>query len=145
MPSVDFYKDVKRKDGFFLTVPISGDLAQDDDQYGVFFIATRPTEVLEVQEVHSVAGTNGSPVTLDVEKLTGTTAPGAGDTILGSTFDLKSTANTVVTKEGPTELSSDRQLAPGDRLALVVSGTLTALKGVCVTLYCKNPTQGDYL
>jgi len=139
------YKDIIRKDGDYILKRANGDLAQDADQYGVIFIARHPIEILRVSEVHSTAGTDGSAVTLDVEKLTGTTAPGSGATILGSTFDLKSTANTVVNKETINLVSGlGRILQEGDRLALVDTGTLTALTDVCVTIYYKTAGQGDY-
>lgn len=139
---VDWDK-IKRKDGFYLTVNLFGDEAQTAANYSHFFTARYPVEIMRVSEVHATAGTDGSAVTLDVQKLTGTTAPGSGTSILSSTFNLKSTANTVVTKEG-SALSSARVLSEGDRLCITSSGTLTAVASVSVTLYCKSPNRGDY-
>ena len=101
------------------------------------FIANGPVEVLEVREVHTTAGSHGSAVSLQVEKCTGTTAPGSGTNLLTNNsdvgFNLKGTANTV--QEGTlTATRATRQLAAGDRLALDFAGTLTALAGVCVTI-----------
>lgn len=144
MATDDQYKAIKRKDGDYIFKSINGDLAQDTDQYGVIFIVRHPIEVLRVDQVHAVASTGGGVVALDVEKLTGTTAPGGGTSILGSTFDLTGTANTVVTRES-SDLATDRQFVEGDRIGLVDTGTLTSLEDVCVTIYFKRLGQGDYL
>ena len=137
---------ISDKDGFYVTVSIPGTNAATATNYGPFFTARHPMEVLWVSEVHAVAGSDGSAVTLDIEKLTGTTAPGSGTSVLASTYDLKGTANTVVIKEG-VDLSltgNNRQLNEQDRLALVDTGTLTAVASVQVTLYCKYLGRGTY-
>lgn len=104
---------------------------------GVFFLANSPFEVLDISEIHKTAGTHGSDVNLQIEKLTGTTAPGSGTNLLTNNsdagFDMKGTANTV--QEGAlTATRSDRLLAKGNRLGVDFAGTLTALAGVCVTV-----------
>jgi len=99
---------------------------------------------MQITEVHAVAGTDANAVTLDIEKLTGTTAIGSGDSVLSAEFDLKSTAYTLVRKTG-LELSASRQLKPGDRLALNDTGVLTDLDGIQVTLYLKFRRRGSYL
>lgn len=109
----------------------------------VFFTAYQAMEVIAVSEVHAVLGTDAGAVTLDIEKLTGTEAPGAGTSILATEFNLKSTINTVVTKNGRL-LSTARQLKPTNRLALVATGDLTAVDNVQVTLYLKFSGRGDY-
>lgn len=134
---------ILRKDGFYVFRDLPGTTAQTAANYGHFFTAINPCEVLVVSEVHTVAGSDGGAVTLDIEKCTGTTAIGSGTSILASTFNLKSTAYTPVRKSG-TGLSSARQLEAGDRLAWKTSGTLTALQGVQVTLYIKHLGRGDY-
>lgn len=131
-----------RKDGFYITGDVPGTLAQTAGDYGMIFTATAPCEVLIVSEVHAVAATIGT-VTLDVEKLTGTTAPGSGTSILAAQFSLTSTANTPVRKSG-TGLSSARQLDAGNRIAIKTTGVLTTLQGVQVTLYIKHLGRGDY-
>jgi len=140
--NLDAY-DVNRKDGFYETIVLPGATAQTTGNFGPFFIARHPVEVLRVSEVHGTAGSDAGAVTLDIEKLTGTTASGSGTSILSSTFDLKSTANTVVKKQGA-GLSSARQLKEGERLGLVDTGALTALDHVVVTVYLKNLGRGDY-
>ncbi len=101
-----------------------------------------------VAEVHETLATDGSAVTLDVTKATGTTTAAAGTTMLASTFNLKATINTVVRKDvaggGLSTTASNRRIKKGDRVCLSFSGTLTALTGVCVTLVLrptiKKPT-----
>lgn len=134
---------ILRKDGFYVLRDLPGATAQTSTNYGQFFTAINPCEVLVVSEVHAVAGTDPGSVTLDIEKCTGTTAIGSGTSILTGTFSLKSTAYTPVRKSG-TGLSSARALDPGDRLAWKTSGTLTALQGVQITLYIKHLGRGDY-
>jgi hypothetical protein len=101
------------------------------------FIADRPYRVLAVRESHATAGNDAGAVSLDVKKATGTTAIASGTTVLGSTFDLKGTANTVVTKtrdNGGVVATAVATLAEGDRLGLDVTGTITTLAGVCVSI-----------
>ena len=102
------------------------------------FIADADYEVVSVAEIHETIGSDGSAVTLDVVKATGTQAASAGTSMLASTFSLKSTLNTVVRKDrGGGGLATARttcQLAKGDRVAIKFGGTLTAVTGVCVSL-----------
>jgi hypothetical protein len=101
------------------------------------FIATGPCEVVGVSEVHTVAGSDGGAVTLDVTKCDGTEAPASGVTVLSSTIDLKGTANTVVNRT-LTATTADRKLIAGERLGINVTGTLTALAGGIVTIRIKR-------
>ena len=112
----------------------------------VFFTAQYPCEIIWASEVHTTAGSDGSAVTLQLEKLTGTQAPGAGTTLLAAAFNLKGTANTVVTKKG-TDLTTTRTnllLDSGDRIALLYSGTLTDVAGVQVSISIKQRNKGHY-
>ena len=105
------------------------------------YIADVPCEVVAVREVHETAGSDGGAVTLDIKKVTGTTAGTSGTSILASTFNLKSTAATVVTKNaasGLTATLANRKLDAGDRLFIDLTGTLTALAGGLVTVYIKK-------
>lgn len=144
------WETLERKDGFYLNVFLPGVQAQTAGNYGVFFIVRYACEVVRISEVHAVAGSDAGAVTLDIEKLTGTQALGGGVSLLAATFNLKSTANTVVVKEGvasktgSTPLSDNRRLSENNRLALKVSGVLTALQGLQVTLYCKPLGRGNY-
>lgn len=136
-------EEIDNKDGFYITINLPGGQAGTTAYYGLFFTAYKPCEILLASEVHAIAGTDGGAVTLDIEKCTGTTAIGSGSSVLASTFDLKSTANTVVRKRGK-NLSDERQLKPGDRLAIKDTGALTSLQGIQVTLYLKPLAKGDY-
>jgi hypothetical protein len=126
-------------DRVFLTVPIA---AASVDTWA--FIADRAYTVNSIKEVHTVAGSDGSAVTLDVRKITAdATAPGAaaGATVkelLTTAFDLKSTANTPVTGT-LTATAADLNLAAGDRIGFNFAGTLTSLAGglVLVELIAK--------
>ena len=103
-----------------------------------FFIADRDYEVVDVSEVHSTAGSDGGSVTIDVQIDKGTTAPGSGTSVLGTTFNAKGTANTVqYAGDGTITLTTARRkrlLSQGDRLCVVYTGVLTALVGVDVTV-----------
>ena len=136
---------LEQRDGVLVPVTIHGSQAQTSNNYGVVFIARHAVEISWVGESHTVPGTDGGAVTLNIEKLTSGEALGAGDDILVTAFDLKSTANTPVTKKGrDLALSKARQLKEGDRLALVVSGTLTSLEDVNLTVYLKPLGNGEY-
>lgn len=135
--------DTPYRDGFLLTFFLPGTSSQTAGNYGVIFTAPNAFQVISIIEVHSTAGSDGGAVTLDVEKLTGTTAPGSGTSILKTTFNLKSTANTPVTKEG-FDLATDRTFSPNNRLGIKTSGTLTALQGVSVTILCRWWGRGQY-
>lgn len=135
------YSEITNKDGFYITINLAGVLSQTSGYYGVFFTAYKACEVSAVVETHSVAGS--STPTLQIEKLGSGVALGSGDTILASSFSLNSTANTPIMKRGY-DLTNKRGLEYMDRLALKVSGTLTALEGVSVTIYLKPRKKGDY-
>lgn len=109
-----------------------GTSAATAGNYSIFFTATRPCIVKRISEVHTTAGTDGSAVTLQVERLQGTEAPDSGDVLLQTAFDLKGTANTV--QEGTTVTTTVLALAVGDRLCLKDSGVLTSVAGVNVTV-----------
>src|SRR3989304_6488220 len=104
--------------------------------YEVFFTADYPCEVVSVSEVHRVLGTDGSAVTLNIEKLTSGQALDAGTAILTTALSLKTTIN--VPQFGILVSTGARVLARGDRLALVDAGTLTAVAGLTVTVYIKQ-------
>lgn len=97
--------------------------------YSTFWVAPAACLLLSFQEAHATAGTDGSAVTLDLEKLTGTTAPGSGSSMLSTTLSLKATANTVQTAT-VTPTNANKTLAAGDRVALKKGGTLTSVANV---------------
>ena len=115
-----------------LTVPIN---ASSVDQN--IFIADAAYQVVQVEEAHTVAGNDASPVTAVLVKCTGTQAPSGGTACTSDTFDLKGTANTVVT--GTLSVTASYYtLADGNRLAIDFGGTLTTLAGGVITVVLKR-------
>ena len=129
------------KYGKYITHSLFGTTAQTAANYGIMFIARHPIEIMRITETHSTAGSDAGAVTLDVKKAGSGVAIASGVTLLGSTFNLKSTANTPVYKEGQ-NLSANRRLKEGDRIGIVTSGTLTALTDVQITIYYSETNQG---
>jgi len=116
----------------WISYTIPGTNSATAANYSVFFVnEIGPCYVSAFYEVHETAGTDAGAVTVMLEKLTGTTAPASGSSVLTTALSLKATANTV--QEGTlTNTFADRNLAAGDRLALKDSGTLTAVANVTV-------------
>ena len=129
------------KYGKYITHSLFGTTAQTATNYGIIFVARHPIEIIRITETHSTAGTDAGAVTLDVKKAGSGIAIASGVTLLESTFNLKSTANTPVYKDGQ-NLSANRRLKEGDRIELVTSGTLTALTDVQITIYYSETNQG---
>ena len=128
--SISFTNIVNKNIAFAYTLP--GATAATSGNYSIFFISPVATVVQGIQEVHTTAGTDSGTVTLNVEKLTGTTAPGSGTNLIATALSLKATANTVQTATLTTQ--SLLSLGAGDRLALVLVGTPTAVANVTVTI-----------
>ena len=136
-------EEIENKDGFYATAELENTLPATAANYGIFFIAIKPCEVLVVKEVHGTASSSG---TVTVEKLTGTTAKGSGTALTGaistaSTADTVQTATLVITQTNgiiPTQLNI------GDRLAIKSGGTLTSGKDLQITVYIKPLSKGDY-
>lgn len=95
------------------------------------FIADRAYKIREVKEAHTTAETTAGTLTMDIKKCTGTTAPASGNTILASTYDMKGTANTIVSKF---PIATNYAIAENDRLALDFSAGATELAGVSITI-----------
>lgn len=134
-PYISFSNVVNRLQAVWWTLP--GTSAATATNYGVFFTAPYACSVIGVTEVHQTLGTDGSAVTLQLEKLIGTQAPDAGIALLQTAFNLKGAINTVQngvmvkTVLGNTPYT---RLAIGDRLCLKDSGTLTAVANVTVVV-----------
>lgn len=126
------YNDIAQKKIYF-SYTIPGTSAATASNYGVIMIVPAIGYVTSFKEVHQALGTDAGAVTLGLEKLTGTAVPGAGTDILSSALSLKSTINTVQTGTITTTAAS-RNLAVGDRLALKLTGTPTAVSNVTVLL-----------
>lgn len=97
-----------------------------------FFLADRSYRITGVSTVFSTASSSG---TAQVNKETGTTAPGSGTAVLTGTMSLAGTANTVVNGT-LVATAATMQLAVGDRLSVTFGGTMTSFAGgvVCVGL-----------
>lgn len=112
----------------------AGATATDYD--GLFFIANRAYEVVSVTERHAVAGSDAGAVTLMVKKVPSGTAKASGTDTLASGINLKGTADT--NASGTLHATqADYQLASGNALGLVPTGTLTAVDGVTVHVVLK--------
>lgn len=122
---------INRDDSISWTLP--GTSSATAGNYSVFFTAPFALTIGGVTEVHTTAGSDGSAVTLDVEKLVGITAPGSGVVLTISPFNLKATANTVQTAMLSNVVGAIH-LNVGDRLALKLTGTPTSLANVSVTI-----------
>lgn len=103
--------------------------------YGLFFTSDKAYKVDSIVEVHGTSGTDASAVTLQIEKLTGTTAMGSGTNILTTAFNLKGTINTP--QYGTLVQTENIVLRKGDRMALKLTGTPTAVANLNVTVYLK--------
>lgn len=123
---------VLKETGFFGVVPpvmfiIRGTDAQASINFTTpFFIADRSYEVLGCRERQEVAATDG---TLDVLRIPSGTAPASGTSVLASTINLTTTADTIQTPQIAATLAN-RRLDRGDSLTLKANGLLTSLVGV---------------
>lgn len=117
----------------YIAQTIQGTNAATAANYSTFFIAPFAVQVTDVREVHAVLGTDGGAVTLQLEKLTGTTAPGSGVAVLNTALSLKATINTIQVGTLTTTLDN-RSLVQNDRLALLKAGTLTSVANVTVVV-----------
>lgn len=119
-----------------VTYTLFGTNAATSSNYSIFFVAPYQLKLMSAREVHATNGTDGGAVSLQIERLTGTTAPGSGVLLLTTAFDLKGTINTVQTGTVVTPFTgtTGTVLATGDRLALKLTGTPTSVANVTVTL-----------
>lgn len=100
--------------------------------YGMIFIAPYDALFIGATEVHGTKGTDGSAVTLQIEKLISTQASGAGTSLLATGFNLKGNINTVQTAILAVIPKFNFSLKKGDRLGLVLTGTPTAVAQMVV-------------
>lgn len=106
-----------------------------------FFLANRYLTVTGIQAVIGTVASGAPTITLDVTKDTSTNAPGAGVSLLAAAINVSNTAtaNTPITP-ALTVTTTRLLLAPGDRLAIKTTGTLTALAGVTFVVSFANGT-----
>ena len=97
------------------------------------FIANSPVKVKALSKIFTVASTSG---TLTISKDTGTGAPGSGTALLTAAVALSGTANTVGNGTLISTAGADATLtlAAGDRIAIVIAGTMTGLAGGVATI-----------
>lgn len=128
------------RDTVVVTTPIpllaANDLLQNWAYPQVYFIADRAYQITSIREVHDTAQTAADGASIQITKLTGTTAPGASELNLitdiaysGSArtdrgFDQKGIAANTVTSGTMTNKVSSLTLAAGDRLAWGANGTI---------------------
>lgn len=84
------------------------------DAAKTFWIAPANCKIISARERHVTAA--GQAATLQIEKLASGEAPGAGDNLLATGFDLTSAANTPV--EDLAVATGEQDLAAGDTLCL---------------------------
>ena len=95
-------------------------------------ICTRPMILKTVSFMHTTGSTSG---TLQIEKLTGTTAAGSGTTLLTGTIDLSTTTVANTTTNGTLIATvASLKFATGDRCSVKIGGTMTSLVGGIVTI-----------
>lgn len=134
------YNDVLRKGGFAVSMTLPGATAATAANYCVFFTAPRAVDVFWASETHRVGTATG---TLQLEILDPGEALDAGDTVLTTAWDLNSTVNTPVNKQG-TDFTVNRTIKPGQRLALKDGGSVASCADVSVTVYFRFTNKGDF-
>ena len=102
-----------------------------------FFLANRPYTVWGISYAHKTAEATAATMWVQVDKATGTQAPGAGTNLLTNNTDNgfggKATLNTVQTGSLVTT-AGVTTLAAGDRLTVDYAGSPTEHAGVCITV-----------
>lgn len=136
--------EILKKDGFYIVANIPGIQAQTAGNYDIFFQPNRACEITEIRIRHSVAGTDGGNVTLNIERINNGSAKDSGVTILKTNYNLKGAANSQTIYSGRLEIQNN-YIKPTQVLALKDSGVLATLEGVSVTIYFKYSDRGDYL
>jgi hypothetical protein len=101
------------------------------------FTANRPYILTAVSYSHTTKGSSGSAVTMQITNDPSGTAPGAGTALLTNNtnagFDCRGIANTVQVG-ALTATAASLRLATGGALSFSITGTATALAGICITL-----------
>lgn len=115
-----------------------------------FVIIPAACRIVGITEIHATAESTATTLTAYIEKLTGTTAPGSGTTLMSGTFNLKATAQTLQTATLTTTGTADSdapdlQCAAGDRLGIKFSTTATELVGVCISITVAPSGTGEWV
>jgi len=138
------YGELIAKDAFIEAITIFGDEAQTAGNYGYIFTARVPLEIIGVAEIHETASSAAG--TLQVYKVATATAIAYGVALLATAFNLQSTANVAVLKQGKdlSVVRGSRFVKTGESIGIKTTGTLADLIGVCVTVYFKIAHKGNY-
>lgn len=111
----------------FLNINLFGISGQASNNWGIVFTAPFQCTVIGATEVHQTAEATATTMTVQLEKLTGTTASGSGASLLITPFNLKAAANTlqlgILNTTTAKTSSGVFTLQSGDRLGLVLSTT----------------------
>lgn len=99
---------------------------------GILF-ACPAGQTYQISEVRTIFSTASSSGTATVEYLTGTTAPGSGTALTGA-ITLSGTANTLKV----TAPTASKIMAAGDRLNVIIAGTMTGLVGGYIQVTLKR-------
>jgi hypothetical protein len=95
------------------------------------FVCDTVSGSFQIAAVSVSFGTASTSGTLQVEVATGTQAVGSGTNQLSSTVSLSGTANTTV---NGVIVATPTTIAAGNRINIILAGTLTSLANACVTL-----------
>ena len=98
---------------------------------GALFICDQAYRLISMYAVWSIPS---SSLNVSLEKLTGTTAPGSGDSMQASGFVTSGAANTVVNSV-PSFIDANNEVAIGDRIGMNVLGVATGLSGLIITVH----------
>lgn len=109
----------------------------------IVFVADRNYEVVTIAESHSVVAASA---TIDVKKCATGVAPASGVSMLAAVFAADSTVNTPIIKRAGVgaALNGNRFIAPGDVIALDVTGTLTGHLGSITLVLKPLPNLDQY-
>ena len=136
---IQYYKNVIAGTRHSISFPLSAIASHN------IYIAYAVEKVVAISLVPSTVGSDGSAVTLQVQRLQGTENEGSGDDLLDTVFDLKATVNTVISGVLTTAIAAGTTtLAIGDRLAVELAGTSTAAIGA-LTIVIQTMKQSDSL
>jgi len=120
---------------FDVPVQLKGADPQTAANWGTIYIAPRRCTVKGINVSWGTETTDVGAVTLQLERLQGTEASGAGDDLLSTAIDMDSggAANTVYAGT-LTTTTAWLTLEEGNRLGLVASGTMAALADVAIVV-----------
>jgi hypothetical protein len=131
---------VENKYGDVINLVLPSSDAADAARYSTWWNVPNAMEIIRVLVSFTTASTSG---TLQLEKLTGTQAPGSGATILDTTISLAGAANTEITRNQK-QMTTARAFDQGDRLAIIDGGNLANLTQLVITIYYKPLGRGGY-